>query len=99
MEVWLLQEDQPGLQILHKLLSGQAGDTAIRCRQAGHGGLVLGFFKRARYEKAKLPQYHAIKIPRQERQLFHEEKTGTITKKDWVTSWSGDSDGHVPVST
>ncbi|XP_058022939.1 integrin alpha-7 isoform X11 [Ahaetulla prasina] len=59
----------------------------------------LGFFKRAHYEKAKLPQYHAIKIPRQERQLFHEEKTGTITKKDWVTSWSGDSDGHVPVST
>uniref|UniRef100_A0A8C6VDJ4 Integrin subunit alpha 7 n=1 Tax=Naja naja TaxID=35670 RepID=A0A8C6VDJ4_NAJNA len=59
----------------------------------------LGFFKRAHYEKAKLPQYHAIKIPRQERQFFHEEKTGTITKKDWVTSWSGDSDGHVPVST
>lgn len=59
----------------------------------------LGFFKRAHYEKAKLPQYHAIKIPRQERQLFHEEKTGTITKKGWVTSWNGDSDGHVPVST
>uniref|UniRef100_A0A670YBK3 Integrin subunit alpha 7 n=1 Tax=Pseudonaja textilis TaxID=8673 RepID=A0A670YBK3_PSETE len=59
----------------------------------------LGFFKRAHYEKAKLPQYHAIKIPRQERQLFHEEKIGTITKKDWVTSWSGDNDGHVPVST
>ncbi|XP_063149612.1 integrin alpha-7 isoform X1 [Candoia aspera] len=58
----------------------------------------LGFFKRAHYEKAKIPQYHAVKIPRQERQLFHEEKTGTITKKDWVTSWSGDSDGHVPLS-
>ncbi|KAG8129344.1 hypothetical protein E2320_016277 [Naja naja] len=97
--VSILWKDQPGLQILHKLLSGPAGDTAIRCRQAGHGGLVLGFFKRAHYEKAKLPQYHAIKIPRQERQFFHEEKTGTITKKDWVTSWSGDSDGHVPVST
>ncbi|XP_062976019.1 integrin alpha-7 isoform X1 [Elgaria multicarinata webbii] len=58
----------------------------------------LGFFKRARYQEDKVPQYHAIKIPRQERQLFHEEKTGTITKKDWVTNWSGDSDGHVPVS-
>uniref|UniRef100_A0A6J0SV55 Integrin alpha-7 isoform X1 n=1 Tax=Pogona vitticeps TaxID=103695 RepID=A0A6J0SV55_9SAUR len=58
----------------------------------------LGFFKRARYTEAKVPQYHAVKIPRQERQLFREEKTGTITKKDWVTNWSGDSDGHVPVS-
>ncbi|XP_044305526.1 integrin alpha-7 isoform X2 [Varanus komodoensis] len=58
----------------------------------------LGFFKRARYHEDKVPQYHAVKIPRQDRQLFHEEKTGTITKKDWVTNWSGDSDGHVPVS-
>ncbi|KAJ7317939.1 hypothetical protein JRQ81_004101, partial [Phrynocephalus forsythii] len=58
----------------------------------------LGFFKRARYAEAKVPQYHAVKIPRQERPLFREEKTGTITKKDWVTNWSGDKDGHVPVS-
>ncbi|XP_016850467.1 integrin alpha-7 isoform X1 [Anolis carolinensis] len=58
----------------------------------------LGFFKRVRYEEAKVPQYHAVKIPRQERQLFREEKTGTITKKDWVTNWSGDNDGYVPVS-
>uniref|UniRef100_A0A8D0HEU0 Integrin subunit alpha 7 n=1 Tax=Sphenodon punctatus TaxID=8508 RepID=A0A8D0HEU0_SPHPU len=53
----------------------------------------LGFFKRARYQESKVPQYHAIKIPRQERQLFREEKSGTITRKDWVTHWSGDSDG------
>ncbi|XP_077184881.1 integrin alpha-7 isoform X2 [Paroedura picta] len=60
----------------------------------------LGFFKRTRYEEAKVPQYHAVKIPRQERQLFREEKTGTITKKDWITNWNGDSDGlgHVPAS-
>ncbi|XP_048343564.1 integrin alpha-7 [Sphaerodactylus townsendi] len=58
----------------------------------------LGFFKRTRYEEAKVPQYHAVKIPRQERQLFREEKTGTITKKDWVTNWNGNSDGHVPAS-
>ncbi|XP_053158528.1 integrin alpha-7 isoform X3 [Hemicordylus capensis] len=58
----------------------------------------LGFFKRTHYQEAKVPQYHAVKIPRQERQLFREEKTGTITKKDWVTNWSGDSDGHVPAS-
>uniref|UniRef100_A0A8D0H9R9 Integrin subunit alpha 7 n=1 Tax=Sphenodon punctatus TaxID=8508 RepID=A0A8D0H9R9_SPHPU len=43
----------------------------------------LGFFKRARYQESKVPQYHAIKIPRQERQLFREEKSGTITRKDW----------------
>ncbi|XP_042304579.1 integrin alpha-7 isoform X2 [Sceloporus undulatus] len=58
----------------------------------------LGFFKRVRYEEAKVPQYHAVKIPRQDRQLFREEKTGTITKKDWVTNWNGDNDGYVPVS-
>lgn len=58
----------------------------------------LGFFKRAQFKEAKVPQYHAVKIPRQERQLFREEKTGTITKKDWVTNWSGESDGHVPAS-
>uniref|UniRef100_A0A8D0LAH6 Integrin subunit alpha 7 n=1 Tax=Sphenodon punctatus TaxID=8508 RepID=A0A8D0LAH6_SPHPU len=58
----------------------------------------LGFFKRARYQESKVPQYHAIKIPRQERQLFREEKSGTITRKDWVTHWSGDSDGHTPSS-
>ncbi|XP_061471376.1 integrin alpha-7 isoform X2 [Rhineura floridana] len=58
----------------------------------------LGFFKRARYHEDKVPQYNAVKIPHQERQLFREEKTGTITKKDWVTNWSGDSDGQVPVS-
>ncbi|XP_066471185.1 integrin alpha-7 isoform X4 [Tiliqua scincoides] len=58
----------------------------------------LGFFKRTHYKEAKVPQYHAVKIPRQERQLFREEKTGTITKKDWVTNWSGDNDGYVPAS-
>uniref|UniRef100_A0A670HQF8 Integrin subunit alpha 7 n=1 Tax=Podarcis muralis TaxID=64176 RepID=A0A670HQF8_PODMU len=58
----------------------------------------LGFFKRARYHEDKVPQYHAVKIPHQERQLFREEKTGTITKKDWVTNWNAEGDGHVPVS-
>ncbi|XP_034959768.2 integrin alpha-7 isoform X1 [Zootoca vivipara] len=58
----------------------------------------LGFFKRTRYHEDKVPQYHAVKIPHQERQLFREEKTGTITKKDWVTNWNAEGDGHVPVS-
>ncbi|XP_069509821.1 integrin alpha-7 isoform X1 [Ambystoma mexicanum] len=53
-----------------------------------------GFFKRARYEDDKVPKYNAVKIPRDERQLFKEEKTGTIHKKDWVTNWS-ENDGSV----
>ncbi|CAM5116503.1 unnamed protein product [Natator depressus] len=58
----------------------------------------VGFFRRTRYQQAAVPQYHAIKIPREERQLFREEKTGTIQRKDWVTNWSEGSDGLVPVS-
>ncbi|XP_078545298.1 integrin alpha-7 isoform X1 [Lissotriton helveticus] len=57
----------------------------------------LGFFKRTRYEDDKVPKYNAVKIPREERQLFKEEKTGTIHKKDWVTNWS-ENDGTVQSS-
>ncbi|KAM4701627.1 integrin alpha-7 isoform 2-T2 [Discoglossus pictus] len=49
-----------------------------------------GFFKRKRYQDEKLPQHHAVKIPREERPIAKEEKTGTIKKKDWVTNWSED---------
>ncbi|XP_040197080.1 integrin alpha-7 isoform X3 [Rana temporaria] len=48
-----------------------------------------GFFKRKHYQE-KLPQYHAVKIPREERPMVLEEKTGTIKKKDWVTNWTED---------
>ncbi|KAM5179700.1 integrin alpha-7 [Mantella aurantiaca] len=48
-----------------------------------------GFFKRKHYQD-KLPQYHAVKIPREERPMVLEEKTGTIKKKDWVTNWTED---------
>ncbi|XP_074977666.1 integrin alpha-7 isoform X6 [Caretta caretta] len=58
----------------------------------------VGFFRRTRYQQAAVPQFHAIKIPREERQLFREEKTGTIQRKDWVTNWSEGSDSLVPVS-
>uniref|UniRef100_A0A8C0GMM7 Integrin subunit alpha 7 n=1 Tax=Chelonoidis abingdonii TaxID=106734 RepID=A0A8C0GMM7_CHEAB len=58
----------------------------------------VGFFKHPRHQQAAVPQYHAIKIPREERQLFREEKTGAIQKKEWVTNWSEGSDGHVPIS-
>ncbi|XP_069826167.1 integrin alpha-7 isoform X1 [Dendropsophus ebraccatus] len=49
-----------------------------------------GFFKRKSYQDEKLPQYHAVKIPREERPMVLEEKTGTIKKKDWVTNWTED---------
>ncbi|XP_053868548.1 integrin alpha-7 isoform X3 [Malaclemys terrapin pileata] len=58
----------------------------------------VGFFKRSRPQQAVVPQYHAIKIPREERQLFREEKTGTIQRKEWVTNWSEGGDSHVPIS-
>ncbi|XP_064160565.1 integrin alpha-7 isoform X2 [Anguilla rostrata] len=46
-----------------------------------------GFFRRAQY-KDTVPQYHAVKIPRQDRPQFHDENTGTPQKKEWVTHWS-----------
>ncbi|XP_040281481.1 integrin alpha-7 isoform X1 [Bufo bufo] len=49
-----------------------------------------GFFKRKNYQDEKIPQYHAVKIPREERPMVLEEKTGTIKKKDWVTNWTED---------
>ncbi|XP_077386386.1 integrin alpha-7 isoform X2 [Festucalex cinctus] len=45
-----------------------------------------GFFQRA-HLKDKLPQYHAVKIPRQERPQFQTEKSG-VHKKEWATHWS-----------
>ncbi|XP_051931400.1 integrin alpha-7 isoform X2 [Hippocampus zosterae] len=48
-----------------------------------------GFFQRA-HLKDKLPQYHAVKIPRQERPQFQTEKSG-IHKKEWTTHWSDGS--------
>ncbi|XP_036387353.1 integrin alpha-7 [Megalops cyprinoides] len=46
-----------------------------------------GFFRRAQY-KDTVPQYHAVKIPRQDRPQFQDEKTGTLHKKEWATHWS-----------
>uniref|UniRef100_A0A3B4UUS4 Integrin subunit alpha 7 n=1 Tax=Seriola dumerili TaxID=41447 RepID=A0A3B4UUS4_SERDU len=41
-----------------------------------------GFFQRAHY-KDKLPQYHAVKIPREDRPQFQTEKSGVVHKKEW----------------
>ncbi|NXX44464.1 ITA7 protein, partial [Tricholaema leucomelas] len=43
----------------------------------------LGFFRRVRAVPPAVPQYHAVKIPREERQQFREGKTGTIQRKEW----------------
>ncbi|KAM4613739.1 integrin alpha-7 [Polymixia lowei] len=48
---------------------------------------TCGFFRRAQY-KDKVPQYHAVKIPRQDRPQFQTEKSGVIHKKEWATHWS-----------
>ncbi|EGW12538.1 Integrin alpha-7 [Cricetulus griseus] len=54
----------------------------------------LGFFKRAKHPEATVPQYHAVKILREDRQQFKEEKTGTIQRSNWGNSqWEG-SDAH-----
>ncbi|KAM8867485.1 integrin alpha-7 isoform 1-T1 [Synchiropus picturatus] len=46
-----------------------------------------GFFRRAHIQD-KLPQYHAVKIPREHRTQFHTEKSGVVHKKEWATHWS-----------
>ncbi|XP_017264296.1 integrin alpha-7 isoform X1 [Kryptolebias marmoratus] len=46
-----------------------------------------GFFRRGHY-KDKLPQYHAVKIPREHRPQFQTEKSGSVHKKEWATHWS-----------
>ncbi|XP_054472207.1 integrin alpha-7 [Anoplopoma fimbria] len=46
-----------------------------------------GFFQRAHY-KEKLPQHHAVKIPREDRPQFQTEKSGVFHKKEWATHWS-----------
>nr|XP_035942453.1 integrin alpha-7 isoform X5 [Halichoerus grypus] len=54
----------------------------------------MGFFKRARYPKATVPQYHAVKIPREDRQQFKEEKTGTILRNNWGSPRREGPDAH-----
>uniref|UniRef100_A0AAQ5Y7D7 Integrin alpha-2 domain-containing protein n=1 Tax=Amphiprion ocellaris TaxID=80972 RepID=A0AAQ5Y7D7_AMPOC len=43
-----------------------------------------GFFQRAQY-KDKLPQYHAVKIPREDRPQFQTEKSGVLVACSTVT--------------
>ncbi|XP_066225798.1 integrin alpha-7 isoform X2 [Saccopteryx leptura] len=54
----------------------------------------MGFFKRARHPEATVPQYHAVKIPREDRQQFKEEKTGTILRSNWSSPRREGPDAH-----
>ncbi|XP_062971556.1 integrin alpha-7 isoform X4 [Cynocephalus volans] len=54
----------------------------------------MGFFKRAKYPEAAVPQYHAVKIPREDRQQFKEEKTGTILRNNWGSPRREGPDAH-----
>nr|XP_031539280.1 integrin alpha-7-like [Vicugna pacos] len=54
----------------------------------------MGFFKRARYPEAAVPQYHAVKIPREDRQQFKEEKTGMILRNNWGSPRREGPDAH-----
>lgn len=58
----------------------------------------MGFFRRARAVPPALPQHHAVKIPREQRQQFREEKTGTIQRKEWA-ALSEAGDGRVTPSS
>ncbi|XP_025738788.1 integrin alpha-7 isoform X1 [Callorhinus ursinus] len=54
----------------------------------------MGFFKRAQYPESTVPQYHAVKIPREDRQQFKEEKTGTILRNNWGSPRREGPDAH-----
>ncbi|KAM6153945.1 integrin alpha-7 isoform 9-T9 [Erethizon dorsatum] len=54
----------------------------------------MGFFKRAKHPEASVPQYHAVKIPREDRQQFKEEKTGTILRNNWGSPRREAPDAH-----
>uniref|UniRef100_A0A2K5XCC4 Integrin subunit alpha 7 n=1 Tax=Mandrillus leucophaeus TaxID=9568 RepID=A0A2K5XCC4_MANLE len=56
--------------------------------------LLMGFFKRAKHPEATVPQYHAVKIPREDRQQFKEEKTGTILRNNWGSPRREGPDAH-----
>ncbi|KAK2514500.1 hypothetical protein Q9966_015741 [Columba livia] len=72
------------------------------------GGLVLallvcvlwklGFFRRARAAPPAVPQFHAVRIPREQRQHLREGKLGTIQRKEWAALGEA-ADGRVTPSS
>ncbi|XP_073401989.1 integrin alpha-6 isoform X2 [Dendrobates tinctorius] len=47
----------------------------------------FGFFKRSRYDDS-VPRYHAIRIPKEERQFKEGKLKQSSEKKQWVTNWN-----------
>lgn len=66
---------------------------------SGLASLQMGFFKRAKHPEVTLPQYHAVKIPREDRQQFKEEKTGTILRSNWGSPRRESPDAHPILAT
>uniref|UniRef100_A0A7N5KFZ2 Integrin subunit alpha 7 n=1 Tax=Ailuropoda melanoleuca TaxID=9646 RepID=A0A7N5KFZ2_AILME len=92
--VWLLPSEQPELIFSHQLSPGPSGCAALGRGSWGPRDCGMGFFKRARYPEATVPQYHAVKIPREDRQQFKEEKTGTILRNNWGSPRREGPDAH-----
>ncbi|XP_063285802.1 integrin alpha-6 isoform X1 [Pelobates fuscus] len=46
-----------------------------------------GFFKRSRYDDS-VPKYHAVRIPKEDRQLKDSSLSKDCEKKQWVTKWN-----------
>ncbi|XP_051630826.1 integrin alpha-7 isoform X2 [Manacus candei] len=54
----------------------------------------VGFFRRARRAPPAVPQYHAVRIPREQRQHLLEGRTGTIQRQEWAASPAEPPDGR-----
>uniref|UniRef100_A0A8D1QKJ3 Uncharacterized protein n=1 Tax=Sus scrofa TaxID=9823 RepID=A0A8D1QKJ3_PIG len=96
VEVWLLPSEWPELIFPHQLSPGPSGRAALGRGSWGSRDCGMGFFKRARYRypEATVPQYHAVKIPREDRQQYKEEKTGTILRNNWGSPRREGPDAH-----
>ncbi|KAM5279999.1 integrin alpha-6 isoform 3-T3 [Ctenodactylus gundi] len=46
-----------------------------------------GFFKRSRYDDS-VPQYHAVRIRKEEREIKDEKHNDNLEKKQWITKWN-----------
>uniref|UniRef100_A0A8C0HEI3 Integrin subunit alpha 6 n=1 Tax=Chelonoidis abingdonii TaxID=106734 RepID=A0A8C0HEI3_CHEAB len=46
-----------------------------------------GFFQRSRYDDS-VPQYHAVKIRKEERQIKDGKHKENLEKKEWITKWN-----------
>ncbi|PIO32545.1 hypothetical protein AB205_0082940 [Aquarana catesbeiana] len=62
-------------------------DTQAENIKLSNEGHQCGFFKRSRYDDS-VPRYHAVRIPKEERQFKDGKLKQDSEKKQWVTSWN-----------